>query len=151
MAQHVLDIAQFRLLFPAFASDTAYPDATLETFWAASVAYLGDYDNCLLSGAARQQALYLLMAHLLALGDMATRGQTPGFVVMSKIDKISVQLAQPPAKNAWSFWLMTTPYGMQLWALLDVQAAGGFYVGGMPERSAFRQVGGGFPGARYWR
>lgn len=146
-AHHILDPDAFRTLFPAFA---AQPTATLEQYWPAAVTYLGDYDTALLYGAGRQQALYLMMAHLIELGQMAQRGQSPGFVVMSRIDKISVQLAQPPARDAWSYWLMLTPYGVQLWALLSQRAAGGFYVGGLPERAAFRQVGGGFPRSRYW-
>ncbi|MNJ79317.1 hypothetical protein D3C77_772930 [compost metagenome] len=52
----------------------------------------------------------------------------------------------------WSYWLGMTPYGMQLMALLKVCTGGGLYVGGLPERAAFRSVGGIFPrGGRLWR
>lgn len=33
MAQHTVDIATFRLLFPAFADVTKFPDAYIEAQW----------------------------------------------------------------------------------------------------------------------
>jgi hypothetical protein len=50
----------------------------------------------------------------------------------------------PPAANAWQYWLNTSPYGMQLLALLQAKGVGGLYVGGLPERDAFRKVYGVF-------
>lgn len=145
MNPHELDLAVFRAMFPAFADVTAYPDATLQVYWDLAVVYLGAYDTCLLAGPVRQQALYLLMAHLLQLSDMAQAGDTPAIVTMSRIDKVQVQVAEPPVTDGWSYWLATTPYGLQLWALLNLQAAGGFYMNGSPMRSGFRLPDGGFP------
>lgn len=144
MAQHVLDPAVFRVLFPAFASEALYPDGVLDVFWGSAVSFLGDYDGCLLSGAPLQSALNYMTAHLLASDDLLKRGQTAVIVTGSTVDKVQVQLMPPPVKSAWQWWLLTTPYGTQLWALLTVRGAGGFYVGGRPEQSAFRKVGGRF-------
>lgn len=144
MAQHVLDIATFRVLFPAFANETAYPDGVLNVFWGSAVAFLGDYDGCLLRGAALQSALNYMTAHLLQSDVMIRRGQTFAVVTGSTVDKVSVTREPPPIRSMWQWWLATTPYGLQLWALLTASSAGGFYIGGRPERDAFRKVGGRF-------
>lgn len=57
---------------------------------------------------------------------------------------VSVGMTPPPAKNMWQWWLATTPYGVQLMALLQSLTVGGFIVGGAPELGAFRRVGGVF-------
>jgi hypothetical protein len=71
-------------------------------------------------------------------------GGVTGVVTGATIDKVSVQLAAPTTKSGWQYWLASTPYGMQLWAFLSIKSAGGLYIGGRPERRAFRKVGGNF-------
>lgn len=83
-----------------------------------------------------------MTAHLTALSDLAAQSQTPGYEQSATIDKVSVSLTPPPNKNQWQFWLNTTPYGMQLLALLQSKSAGGFYIGGLPETAAFKKVAG---------
>lgn len=144
MAQHTLDIAAFRQAFPAFANVTTYPDATLNLRWGDATVYLGDYDGCLLSGVGLQSALNYMTAHILASFAIIATGQTPGVVTEASIDKVSVSTSPPPIKSGWQYWLATTPYGLQLWALLTAKSAGGYYVGGRPERAGFRTVGGYF-------
>jgi len=144
MAQHVIDYATFRVLFPAFASEAAYPNAVLDVFWASATSFLGDYDGCLLSGAPLQSALNYMTAHLLWSNVLLARGQSSVVVTGSTVDKVRVELMPPPVRSAWQWWLLTTPYGTQLWALLTAKSAGGFYIGGRPEQSAFRKVGGRF-------
>lgn len=145
MTQHTLDIAAFRQAFPAFANVTAYPDATLDLRWGEAVVYLGDYDGCLLSGVGLQSALNYMTAHILASFAIIATGQTPGVRTDARIDKVAVSTAPPPIKSGWQYWLATTPYGLALWALLTAKSAGGYYVGGRPERAAFRTVLGRFP------
>lgn len=152
MADHSLDIPAFRLAFPAFADDTVYPDARLDVVWGLAVGYLGDADGCLLKGAAKQSALMFLTAHLLYLSSLtqpggsggSTGGASGGVLTGATVDKVQVQFAPPPFKDGWEWWLAQSPYGAELWALLKMKSAGGFYVGGLPERNAFRRVGGGF-------
>lgn len=147
MAQHVLAIANFRTLFPAFADTTKFPDEQLEAQWIAATGFLGEYDGCLLSGDPLQLALNYMTAHLLQSYVLLLAGgpsATVGVVVAAHIDKIQVQMAPPPVKSAFQYWLFTTPYGQYLWSLLSMKSAGGFYIGGLPERGAFRKVAGTF-------
>lgn len=145
MAQHTLDIAAFRIAFPALSNTTAYPNATIELRWADATVFLGDYDGCLLSGVALQSALNYMTAHLLASFALIALGQTSVVIQGSAVDKVSVSLHPPPTRSGWQWWLATTPYGLQLWALLSARSAGGYYIGGRPERAAFRKVLG-----RFW-
>lgn len=144
MSQITLDIAVFRQRFPAFSSVTLYPDARIQACWDTATCYISDCSYGYLRGECRAQALYALTAHLLALQDIASRGEVPGVVTAATIDKISVSLAAMPAKSAWAWWFSLTPYGQQCLALLQARSAGGFYVGGDLTRAAFRGPGGGF-------
>jgi hypothetical protein len=137
-----LDIAAFRTLFTAFANTTTYPDATITMFWDTAANYVSNADYGELNSSSREYALQLMTAHLLALQAIVSRGQTPSMVNSSTIDKISVSLTVAPVKNQWQWWLNLTAYGQQLLALLQVKAVGGLYIGGLPERAAFRKVGG---------
>lgn len=145
MAVITFDVAKFRALFPAFANVARYPDATLQAYWDAATCYVSDADWGWLAGDCRALAINQMTAHLVYLGEKAQTGQTAGVLTGSTIDKISVTLAAPPINNGWQFWLSSSPYGLQLWALLTNRSVGGFYVGGSPERAAFRKVGG-----RFW-
>lgn len=142
MATHEFDVDEFREQFPAFADEDAFPDATLQQYWNAATCYITPVDFCWLQNDCLQLALNLMTAHLTALSALIAQGQTPGYEQSATIDKISVTLTPPPNKNQWQWWLSTTPYGMQLLALLQAKSAGGFYIGGLPETAAFRKVGG---------
>jgi hypothetical protein len=135
----------FRLLYPQFAAQT---DEQLLAMATEAQCFLADTGcNC------SSQMLMLMVAHLLTLAAQARTGGVSGQVTSATIDKVSVSVAPPPGgDDAWAYWLGLTPYGLQLLALLKRCTAGGFYVGGLPERAAFRAVGGLFPkGGRLWR
>lgn len=141
------DIAAFRAAFPEFASTVLYPDALIQAQADKAPCFLaaGGYCGC------ETLQMQLIVAHLLTIATRIAAGSAGGVVTAATIDKVSVTLVQPPAKDAFTYWLNTTPYGMQLAALLARCAAGGVYVGGLPERAAFRSVGGIFPrGGRRW-
>jgi hypothetical protein len=147
MEPHEIDLPTFRLLYPAFANPMLYPDAYVTAQFTAATAYFGQYDGPLINGAQLQNVLNLMTAHLMQINVMLSgAGQSPVIGVLSSatIDKVSVTNTPPPAKDGWQYWLSTTPYGLQLRALLKVLSAGGLYVGGSPERSAFRKIGGRF-------
>lgn len=139
----VLNSAEFRQIFPAFADPNTYPDTRLRASFTMATAFVSPDEYGDMALEFRPQALNLMLAHLLALGDMAAAGQT-GVVIASRVGDVQVQLQPPPERGQWRYWLNQTPYGSQLVALLEMQSAGGFYVGGLPERSAFRKVGGVF-------
>jgi hypothetical protein len=142
MATHTFDIAAFRTQFPAFANTATFPDETLNAYWAAATCYVNPVDWCYLSGDCLQLALNLMTAHLTQLSVLIAQGQNPGFIQAATIDKVSVTLQPPPVHNQWQWWLSGTPYGAQLWALLQGKSVGGFYIGGLPESFAFRKVAG---------
>ncbi len=144
MSVLTFDVADFRLQFPAFVDPELYSDATLQGYWDAAVFYISPENYGYLVDGARQRAINLMVAHLTYLSDLIISGQTPGFITGSTIDKISVTLTPPPAKTQWQWWLATSPYGIQLSALLSVVGVGGLYIGGAPESSAFRKVFGVF-------
>lgn len=142
MADFPLD--KFRILYPTFAKVAA--DVVLA---------VADQALCFMSerGCECNDQLWMLMvAHLLQLREAAAGGNAgTGAVVSASIDKVSVSFAQPPASGSWGHWLGMTPWGAQFAALMARCSAGGFFVGGLPERAAFRSVGGVFPrGGRVW-
>lgn len=142
-----LNITTFRALYPQFASATTFPDAAIQMQFDQATGYVSADTYGDMTEAARTSALYLMTAHLLALGVIIAQngyqGQA-GVVQAATIDGVAVTLQPPPVRGQWRWWLNATPYGAQLVALLEMQAVGGFFVGGMPERSAFRKVGGVF-------
>lgn len=147
MTIHTFDAAAFRALFPAFADPTAYPDVLLSMRWDMAVEYISAYGTCRLSGSGRQLALNLLTAHLSQIYAMllVDPSATVSIVTGASIDKVSVTMQAPSsASGGWRYWLSTTPYGLELWALLSIRSAGGFFVGGSIERQGIRKAGGRF-------
>lgn len=142
------NVAAFRAAFPAFANATTYPDPTLTGYWNAATCYISPVVYGRLQETCRGRALDLMTAHLAALADLIAAGEQPGIITSATIDKISVAMEAPPSDNQWQYWLNLTPYGQQLLALLQVKSSGGFYIGGVAERSGFRRAFGGFNGPR---
>lgn len=138
------DVAAFRTQFPAFANASTYPTITLQGYWDAAICYISDTNSGRLMGDCRSRAINMMTAHLTALADIIAAGKTPGYAQSATVDKVSVTMTPPPVKNQLQWWLNLTPYGMQLYALLYVRSRGGFTVGGMPEKKAFRKVYGAF-------
>lgn len=130
------DLVLFRELYPQFE---CVADSTVLAQASQAHCYLGPAcnDSC---------ALNLIVAHLLQLSINAAKKLPGGQITSATIDKVSVTVAQAPGStNGYIYWLNSTPYGMQLSALLARCSAGGISVGGLPERAAFRSVGGIFP------
>lgn len=144
----ILDPTAFRKQFPQFANVQCFSDEQLQGWFIIASVYISAEDcSCFaLTGPARVQGLYLMTAHMGALFDMALNSETPGVLKSATIDKVSVTVEPPPSQSAFQWWLGLSPYGQQLLALLTLAGVGGFYVGGLPERAAFRRVGGGFGG-----
>lgn len=140
----VFDLSAFRTAYPVFDS---VPDATVQAAATSALCLIGQ-DGCDCDVAMWQ----LMVAHLLYIqGQVATGNGNAGAVTSATIDKVSVAFAAPPfGTSAYKFWLFKSPYGGQLLAMLDRCSRGGVYVGGLPERSAFRSVGGVFPGRGRW-
>ena len=140
----VFDLSAFRTAYPVFDS---VPDASVQAAATSALCLIGQ-DGC----DCDVQQWQLMVAHLLYIqGQVATGNGNAGAVTSATIDKVSVAFAAPPfGTSAYKFWLFKSPYGGQLLAMLDRCSKGGVYVGGLPERSAFRSVGGVFPGRGRW-
>lgn len=136
------DIAMFRAQCPEFANEETYPDELLQGYWDIAICYISDVSYGYLRGDCRQRALNYMVAHLAKLALIIATGQTPGQVQGATIDKVSVSMTPPPNPDQFQWWLGFTSYGQLLLALLSLKSVGGFYVGGRPERAAFRKVGG---------
>jgi len=139
--QHVFDLPKFRIAFPMFA---LLQDDQLQSWWDMATATMTSTDGLLLHGESLQLALTLMTAHLAWLFTRKYPTGATGQVSIATEGSVSISMAIPPYRNGWQFWLTQSPFGNQLWALLMIQSAGGLYVGGSPERSAFRKAGGVF-------
>jgi hypothetical protein len=144
MTTIVFDVAAFRLAYPQFADDTKFPDAVLQGYWDTATCFICPEDYGYLHGKCRERAINLMTAHLAALSVIIASGETPGMVQGATIDKVSVTLTPPPVKTQLAWWLNLTPYGMQLWALLEMSAVGGMFIGGSQNYAAFRKPNGRF-------
>jgi len=143
MTTIVFNYSTFIALFPAYSNAAKYSQNTLQAFWNSAINYVSDIDGCgNVQGDTRDYAINLMTAHLTYISDLIASGTIPYLVQNSTIDKITVGLTPPPLKNQWQWWLSTSPYGQQLLALLQVNSAGGFYIGGSAPRAAFGYQGG---------
>jgi Protein of unknown function (DUF4054) len=158
------DDTLFRSQFPEYADPVVYPEPLLNMYWDTAAYFIDPRSNpddssvpcaclcalqrMLLTGSALAYALNLLAAHLMALatavpadGSKAVPSQG-GYETSARIGDISVSKLAPPVNSAWDYWLMQTPYGQTLSALLSVVSVGGLSVGCIPERQGFRKFGG---------
>lgn len=145
MATHTFNYALFQQQCPEFAASPV--QATLQIYFDMATQYADPNDNWCggFNGAALDLVLNLLTAHIAKIQQYITDGQDIVIVSSSTIDKVSVSLLNPPIKDSFQYWLMTTPYGKQIAALARAKFSGGFYSApGLPERRAFRKVGGTF-------
>lgn len=138
-----LDIAAFRVNFPLYADETTYPDVLLNAQYEIGKCYVAD-NNCTMSEHCRGYALQAMLAHLLYIRDQVNSGNNVGVITSASEGEVSVSLATPVVDDEWHYWFNSSPYGRELIALLSVQSVVGFYVGGSPERKAFRKAGGVF-------
>ena len=144
MTTIVFDSALFRKQIPKYADTAKYPDDLIEIHWDMATYMVSSEDYGCMAGLNRAYGINLLTAHLMDLSANAVRGKSGGFVSSSTIDKVIVQKLAPPVSSSFDWWLMSSPYGQTLMALLEVSSVGGFAIGGLPEGSAFRKVGGVF-------
>ena len=127
------DLITFRALYQAFSD---LPDTT--------ILLVSEQAKCL-ADAQRCECSYMvwfaLTAHLLAvsMGLEGGEGQS-GALSSATIDKVSVSFSVAQPRDSWESWLGTTPYGQQAMAFLKRCSAGGFFVGGLPERDGFTSV-----------
>lgn len=131
-------LADFRLLYPQF--DEVSNDVVLLIAEQASC-YMGIH-----SCSCGNQGWMLLTAHILYLRNALSTGNSqPGMLTGATIGSVTVSFQAPASADGWSHWLNQSPFGQQFLAFSKACFGGIRYVGGLPERSAFRSVGGLFP------
>jgi hypothetical protein len=136
------DATLFRQQCPAYADPTKYPDPVLQIYWDTAICYMSNVGNYgSLQGSSRQYGLNLLTAHLLYIAGLVAKNTVPYVLGAATIDKVQITAIPPPLKNQWGWWLSQSAYGQQLWALLQVNSVGGFYIGGSPILTSFRGYG----------
>lgn len=134
-----LNITAFRAQFPEFATTA---EASLTAYWGMASQFQSAEDGYWMAGPMLQLSLDLLTAHIAKTLTTAATGDGSAPVTSASEGAVSVGMMAPPVKNGWQYWLASTPYGVQLWALLGAASAGGAYVGGSQELSAYRKAGG---------
>jgi hypothetical protein len=138
-----LDIPAFRSNFELYKDEVKYTDVLLNAQYAIGKCYIDDSD-CTMAEACREYALQAMLAHLLYIRDQVNAGNNIGVITSASEGDVSVSLATPVVDDEWHYWFNSSPFGRELIALLSVKSAGGFYVGGSPERRGFRKIGGMF-------
>lgn len=136
------DYASFIIVAPSYSNLTTYPEAAIQNYWNMATNYMSTLATFgQLQGTQRQYGLNLLTAHLLYIAGLTQGGTVPYLMQSSTIDKVSVTLTPPPLKNQFVWWLSSSPYGQELYALLQVKSVGGLYIGGSLQRFAFGYQG----------
>lgn len=143
----MIDIDEFREKFPAFANPVLYPND--------SILLMADITDCYIDVGNRwfrcvkcqDLMTELLTAHLLMINGTpaAPASGATGIISNATVGSVSVGfVSAASSKGSFMAWLGKTPYGEQLSALLSRLSAGLGYVGGTPERRAFRKGSGRF-------
>lgn len=149
--KHTFDPVAFRSQFPYFASETKYPDEQLSGYFTMATIHIFPYDWMLACGDTLQRMLNLMTAHLAFRYNQLMAGNTTvGVLTGATIDKVNVSMQVPATVKAWQAWLASSPFGMELWALISAIRPRALAIGGLPERQGFRRVGGGFGGSVRW-
>lgn len=142
MSTLVFDYGTFIVQFPAYSNATTYPEATLQMYWDIGTNFVSNNTVCaVMNVAAQTYALNLMTAHLAYINDLIASGQIPALMQNATIDKVAVTLTPPPVPNQFAWWMNLSPYGQQLYSLLQVSSVGGFYIGGSPTRFGVSTLG----------
>lgn len=132
----IITAEEFRQDYPEFTVEK-YPDAAVNSKINLAYCYISNQAGQAITDDCRTQAIELMVAHLLTLGSGSANGESgggAGLATSTKIGDISVTLAQPVIKSQWQYWINSTPYGQQYYALLMSHASVPRYRGGTMER-----------------
>ena len=135
-----LKLNEFRIIFDQFKNESLYPDFLIEHELDVAECYLGTFGG----SDCRLFEFQLMVAHLLYLRSMIREGKTHLVIADASENEISVTLVEPPTSGAFQYWLAVSPYGLQLLGIWKQRATSGMFVGGSPERDAFRKMNGGW-------
>jgi ligand-binding sensor domain-containing protein len=132
--------ADMRAVLPAYNNPVAYPTTTLNMWFNNALGFMTDEESGLVDASDQGMMIYLMAGHLMSLSAMIcdNDGAPVGLVSAATVDKVSVTMQLPPNPSQFQWWLSTTPYGAQLYAMLGVATVGGYWIGGSPQRWAYR-------------
>lgn len=133
MATVTVTVAEFRQRFPIFSNTEKYPDTVVQTMLDTAIIYVPNKTTCCKNEATVKEMICLMAAHLLAQNADTSSGGTGGVIQSASVGGVSVTKMAPPAKTSFSYWLSSTPYGLQLLAMLKLQSVIGVYIGGTKE------------------
>lgn len=143
----MIDVDEFRIRRPAFANPALYPTDDI-LLWADTTDCYIDVGNRWFRCVKCQELMTeLLTAHLLYIygTGSAPGNSSSGVVTNATVGSVSVGITSAlTSKGAFISWLGKSPYGEDLAAILARLSIGLGYIGGAPERRAFRKVGGRF-------
>lgn len=155
MSEHTLNIAVFRENFPEFSDTSAFPDNAIQAAWRrVTFTKIYPFDNFLLCGRSLQYALELATAHVLFIQSQnlsdpsdpeaggSTGGSIGGIVQSASEGSVSVSLKTPDINSWLENDLAQSAYGQDVLQIIQGAIVGGVYIGGSPETSAVRDVGG---------
>jgi hypothetical protein len=134
------DPVAFQGAFPEFATTSA----AAINIWASLVQNSPQGDWFTNTATSTDQMLIVAhVGHLLTQAATGTGG--PGGALVSAGEGgVNASFAAPPVTTALEYYLSGSTYGQMLLVNLRAATAGGFYIGGLPERQAYRKVGGVF-------
>ena len=144
-----LDVDAFRAQFVQFKNTNCFTADLIQGWWDTAANFTSTWpDQIVGTCGQRVLACNLTTAHIGYLYNAIAQGQPLGVLTDAQIDKVRVGLKPPPIndQSMFQYWMAQSPYGVQLLALFNTMTVGGIYIGGLPERDAFRRVGGGFGG-----
>lgn len=135
----------FRATFPVFSDQLKYPEEVLSGYWdLAESGFLPSIDQYILNGKPLVTALNLMTAHLAQWFSVVNDGQQNLILTGAVEGTVNISDIPPPFSTGYQYWLCSTQYGQQLWALLQIQSMGGILVGYSGELCNFRRANGYF-------
>lgn len=133
--------ANFRMQFPAFADNAAYPVTSLQFAWDMATNWVSQCSRSFFGLRPRQlQQANDLMAAVIVYQlygpnqSASQQGTSPGAITSASEGSVSASFQIPAVGNAGfnSMLLASPPYGRMLLALLQIGASVGPYIRGRP-------------------
>lgn len=117
MSAVLLDIDEFRDIYPMFVDNEKFPDKSIEFSFASAELKVNNGDHSIVPENIRKILLYMLTAHILALRTESINGEWYAGVISSASEgstSIGMSTANVTTRNAW---YMRTPFGQEYWEM----------------------------------
>ena len=138
-----ITVQEFQESYPEFVNPP-FTEAVIQRFITLAYCYMSNLNYGFVKGDCREQALMLMVAHLLTIwnniqnqgGSGGSVGSTTnlGIAQKAKVGEVELSLALPTMQNLYQSWLNATPYGQMLYAMLFAHTPPVLYFGGNRNR-----------------